>query len=915
MRSSVVVLTASLALFALAPAAPAQEVGPEVSPSVPEKVIVTGSGIKRIAGETALPMQIITRDDIQRTGMTTTTELLNAISAATSAGNTNPASAMYSGNEMTGASLRGLGYQRTLILLNGRRVANNALDGGGVDLETIPLSAIERVEVLEDGASAIYGADAIGGVINFILKSNYQGVEVGLYSGETQRGGGDGQHIHLSAGAGDLASDRYNFFITAEASDDAALHANQRPYTDTTLLPPIYGPGRYSNLSTFPFPGNAYTSYGPGAMNFAIANIGSPYCTAPHLYPSPGGEGGCLYDYGFWGDVIPVEQKFSAVSRISYRLENDSELFIESSFSRNRYTLVTSPTYAQGESSTAEGSFPGQVPFVILPTSPYYPRAFAEQYGVNGQPISFVSRLSELGPGVTVTANDQARIVLGADGSLDGWDYNSALNLNRADSSEYFMKGIVDTDAFYQLALSGAYNPFGPQSPAGLAALKSTQWSGQTRAAVSDIEALDLKLSRDLVQLPAGPLALAIGAEAREESLYQQYSSHYENGWLLDYGGAGAPADPPSRTVRSLSAEIDVPIMTRLDLDLSVRDDDYSSFGNTANPKASLKWQPIEQLLLRGSYGTGFRAPNLVDLGTPRSIMAGYPFSDPVRCPNGIPVAGANPSYDCNDSFLNAKYGNPNLQPEKSRQGTLGFVYEPTKQLSVGVNYFHIDLTNVIQINGLPESLAFNPATASQYSYLLVRGPINPLFPNLPGEILYVNTPSINQGEWDLAGEDLDASYRWPSSCGNFTVKINGTYFQTFNVSQIDGPMIGTVGQKNQQGDGVVNRWHHYLSLDWERGPWDTTLAQTFWSGYRDENSYASLGSPLPGYPRVSSYALYDLTTQYKWSKQLTVSTGIRNLLDTSPPFTNNYEGDNFDPSYADLRGRMFWISATYSFL
>jgi iron complex outermembrane receptor protein len=891
-----------------------------------EKVEVTGSSIKRIAGETALPVQVIGRADIQRTGATTTAELLSTVAAASSAGGTNPASSMVSGNAMAGASLRGLGYQRTLVLLNGRRVANNAFDGGGVDLETIPLTAVERVEVLTDGASAVYGADAVGGVINFILIKDYQGVEGTAYASTSQHGGAAERRATLTGGHGDLAADGYNMFLTMDYRKDDALHAASRPYTSSWGLPAIYGSNRYYWLSQFSSPGTAYYGYtdAQGNPQTAIGNISNPDCSGKGNYPSTTGDGTCLYDTGAEGDTIPIQEKFATIGKINLKLSDEQTLFLEASLARNRYTIVGTSTSAQGESQSAEDNpalaglqaFPGsQTPFVILPNSPYYPAAFASQYGSGTQAVSFTSRLLELGPTATVTANDQERLVLGTSGTWHDWDYDAAMNLNRAHSNERFFSGVVDTEAFYNLALSGLYNPFGPQSAQGLQALRATQWIGKDREATGTVKSIDLHLSKEIAQLPAGPLALALGAEERIETLTQWYQAEYAQGWLLNWGGAGLPASGLSRHITAFSAEADIPLARKLNANLSVRNDHYSDFGSTTNPKFSLKWQPAASLLLRGSYGSGFRAPNLVDVGTPLTMAWGGVFSDPVRCPGGVPVAGANPQYDCANNFTQAKFGNPALKPEKSIQSNLGFVYEPNKQFSAAFSYFRINLGNVIQVNGLPESLAFDPATAAQYAGMLVRFPATP-GSSLPGSINYVNTPTLNAGEWRLRGSDIDATYHFdPTAWGRFTVKLSGTYFQNFDILTPGNPAWqGTVGTKNQQGIGVINRWHHYLSLNWQRDAWDVTLGQTYWSGYQDENAYGFFGSNLPGSPQVRSYTLYDLSASYKHGAHLSFNAGIRNLFDTAPPFTNNQEGAGFDPSYAQLAGRTFWVSATYSF-
>jgi len=878
----------------------------------PAKVYITGSSVKHIQGETSLPVQILTRQDIDRTGATTTTELLSSISAASSSGSTNPASNTLGTTMLSGASLRGLGYQRTLVLLNGRRVANNAFNGGGVDLETIPLSAIDRVEVLEDGASAVYGADAVGGVINFILKKDFQGIEATVYGTGTQHGGAAGSRASVTMGTGDLVNDNFNVFVTLNASHDNSLNYASRPQLATILMPASFGGlnangyGRYNNLVGESNPGNAYSLDGT-----VIGNPSDPNCNAPHNYPNS--DGSCLYDYGLFGQILPATDKYALVSRMTFKTDNETEYFVETSLSRNSYVYGNYPSFAEGNNTSPDGTFPGFTPFQVYPGQPFYPDQFAANNGLSGQPIGFQSSINELGATVAQAINEQYRLVIGTTGTAFGWDYDTGLNLNHAYSASYFLSGALDTQKFYNLTLAGLYNPFGPQTAAGLAALQATQFSGNLARANSNVQSWDLKLSKSLFKLPAGTVDVAIGTEIRRESLNQDYSPEWANGYVMNYGGTGGAATPAARLVKSLSLEADVPILKNLEADLSVRDDHYSTFGNTVNPKISAKWQPVPTLMLRGSWGTGFRAPTLVDTSTPPTYTnASQSYSDPIRCPGGNPVPGANPIADCNTIYQQLIAGNANLQPEKSRQSTLGIMFEPSKNLTVGANYFHIDIKNVIQTSGLPAQLAFDPATSAEYASMLVRFPST--VPGLPGSINYINTPSINEGNWDLSGVDLTAEFVFPESdLGRFSLKSNGTYYQKFNITEITLGTIGVAGQDNPLGLGAFPRWHQYAALNWVSGNLDVTFDTTFWSGYTDYNSYAYYGLTTPGNPHVASYTLFDLTAQYKVTKNLGLSGGIKNLFDRSPPYTDSYS-NGWNPGIADPRLRSFWASATYSF-
>ncbi|TDK60444.1 TonB-dependent receptor [Sapientia aquatica] len=876
------------------------------SRDAPQKVYITGSSVKQIAGETSLPVQILTKKDIEHTGATTAAELLNAVSSSSNAGAYSPTTSMYGGDAQSSPSLRGLGAERTLVLLNGRRVANNAFSGSGVDIDTIPISALERVEILKDGASAIYGADAVAGVINFILKKDFHGVEATVYGDASQHGGASGSSATLSGGIGDLTDDKYNVFASVDLRQNQPLNAAARSYTSSQLLPANYGPAAGKLL--FPnyvgYPGRAYTASG------AWGNPTDPNCTQPNQYSD--GYGGCNYNFATLGYVLPKDKKISAISKLTYRPNGETEFYVEAGLSQNTYRLVSTPTFTIGENNTAAGNFPGRTAFTLSPGNPFYPTQWATDQGVNGEPIGFQSSLNELGASVIETTNKQARIVAGINGTIAGWDYDTAFQFNRAASKQIFLGDMIYTAKFYDLVQSGHYNPFGLQTPGDLALLKATQFNGEFKNAFAITKTWDGRISRPLFKLPAGSVDVALGAQLMDERLSQIYSPELTTGQLMNWGGAAPPANPKPVTVKSLSAEANIPVLKSLELNVSARDDSYSNFGNTLNPKVSFLWKPVaEVLIVRGSWGTGFRAPTLSDIGTPATF--GYnsqPIPDPVRCPGNVAQVAATSAYDCTTPYQSLLYGNPDLQPEKSRQSTIGFVFEPIKEFSLGVNMFQINLRNVISVGGLPTNLAFDPATASQYSFLLVRDPATATA-TLPGEILYVKNPSLNIGRWNSRGSDLDMHYGIPSTqLGNFSVDLHGTYAEKFDQSLGITPTTSSVGVS-----GGVSRWQHYLTLNWVKDGWDVTFAQNFKSGYRDENSYSGFYNlTIPGYPRISSYTLYDLTAAYTVTKKWQIGGGIKNAFDHAPPFTNTYSGYGYDPRYADLRGRTFWMSTTYSF-
>ncbi len=351
----------------------------------------------------------------------------------------------------------------------------------------------------------------------------------------------------------------------------------------------------------------------------------------------------------------------------------------------------------------------------------------------------------------------------------------------------------------------------------------------------------------------------------------------------------------------SLFVEAIVPIAKTVEAQLAARYDHYSDFGGTTNPKVALRWQPLPTLLLRSSWGTGFRAPTLYDVYTPQQRWTiDEPHNDPVRCP----VTGS--PQDCAALFPTASGGNPDLKPETSEQFNAGVVWEAAKGLSVAVDYWKINKRDYI--GQLDEYAIFN-----NFAYYeptnIVRGPVDPAYPNLPGPIQTVLLLNQNLGNVRTSGFDVDVSWRGPvTSFGRFGFGLNGTYISVWKIQPEGSTYVSGVGGPPTVA-GPIPRWRHYASLNWDYGPWGATLAQTYQSGYEDANN-----TDLPRPPRsVSPYDIWDIQGRYAGFKNTTIVLGIKNLMDRAPPFTNVAPA-GWDPIYADPRGRMFYAQLTYAF-
>jgi iron complex outermembrane receptor protein len=358
---------------------------------------------------------------------------------------------------------------------------------------------------------------------------------------------------------------------------------------------------------------------------------------------------------------------------------------------------------------------------------------------------------------------------------------------------------------------------------------------------------------------------------------------------------------------------MNVPIVQNLEGDVAVRYDHYSDFGSTTNPKFSVRWQPMRQLLLRGSWGTGFLAPTLYQLwnpNTPGLSQAGV--SDPLRCPDpNAPEAANNP--DCNTQYTVTFGGNPNLKPERARQTTLGFVLEPVSGTSLGIDWFNMDLKDLVS-NGIPIATILSPNLGGQYASYVTRAascPPSQFVSNAPCPITAIDQRFVNLGEVKITGLDIDARYRSPAmSWGRITASLNGSYYIKYDVEQPDGSFAGFVSNNYAAvATGVTPRWKHYATLTWAYGPWATTVAQTFQSSYIDV-----LLDPNGNTRRVSSMSLWDLQGSYSGFKNWTFTLGVKNLFDTNPPLTNQnltFQA-GYDPSYYDPRARFIYARVTY---
>ena len=925
-------LAHAVSLICIALPVAAQDAAPEKKdPTKLEKIEVTGSSIKRVQDEGSSPIQVLKAQDLVKLGITSAEQLLANISAngngidglVTNQGSDflNSAGKKGPNNGASGASLRGLGSEYTLVLLNGRRVATHALNGSSVDLNSIPLAAIDRVEILKDGASAIYGTDAIGGVINFILKRDYKGFEATAFGDVTEHGDGNIFRASLLGGFGDLATDRFNVMTSLTYDTNDRLRGKQRDFhngyqpdrglaPDTTGTPfANIGQARGTALgSRFALPGNTQTY---NRVN--LLALQGQCTTISDMSPYRGDITGfnnnnqaCAYDYGKqWSLLQPIDRT-NLISRGSLAISPDHTAFVEVVASRNKSAVEYTPIQITNQNYPA---------FIKDPNgnnirSPYYQDLTGLVPGFNNQLAERIRwRCLECGPRQQDTTTDAFRVLAGLEGNLSGWDYKFGLSSSESKATTLLGDGNMLRVDINAALSSGIINPFllpgQSQTQQAQDAINAAKAKGLSLyGGKATVKQFDGSVSKELVALPAGPLAIAVGLDVRTENYRFNQSQDTQPAIL----GVSAPStlEKVTRDIKAVYGELQVPIVKNLDLQLAVRHDRYSDVGSTTNPKVAAKWQLLPQLGFRSSYSTGFHAPDFNSLyGGAATGQFNSDINDPILCPTGKEPRG------CGIRPEIIGVSNTNLKPEKSKQWSAGVLLQPAPWFSASVDFWQIDLTD--RIGAISGQLLVS--RYAQYAQYVTR--------NADGDIESITSPTFNLGGDKTRGADVNLTGNWKTDLGQFVTTVDGTYTSSFKsrFSEAD-PYTELVGKFGDTTNGfnLHVRWKHAANITWAQGPWSTTFSQNYTGSYQAERDGFGSGFTAAGAPdRIKSYTLYNLTGTYTGIKNLSITAGIKNLFDTKPSFSNhnvdNVAGAGWDGRVGDPRLRSFILRLNYKFL
>jgi iron complex outermembrane receptor protein len=936
----------AIGLTILALPSPAQEVAPKPVP----RVEITGSNIRRSEAETASSVITVNRADIERSGKATVAELLQTLavdnqgSVPTTFGNGFAAGA-------SGISLRGLGAASTLVLLNGRRMAPYGLADDGqkqfTDLNVIPTDAVERVEVLKDGASAIYGSDAIAGVVNIILRRDFQGNTVRVSRGASNDWDGKRTNVAFTKGVGSLDTDRYNVLFSIEYkkfdeiwyrdradrewigrndlrrwgySADQALGGTGAILPGTgTAGNAINGnvrnpadPTNYYNRGNLAGPGFTRTFPGAACSNFTSHPQGDP-------------GGGCLIDASLqYNQIEPKQENLSFFLRGTLQLNPSTQLYSEFNWYTSQTDTATTPS-----SVSASVGFPGgPVNNAVVqiganhPDNPYFGTAARIRYLAAG-----------VGPRKSNIDSNFLRWLGGAKGTNYGWDWDSSLlfSHNHVNNTQ---NGFLQRDVAFALLNPTPANiaTAATNSPAYAALPVGTVWriaenaglnSPALYAALSPsiankantkVGQIDFKATREFSGIPwlAGNLGLALGTEFRHEMTELMPTRGTERGNII---GLGYSAYSGARNVFALYGEGLAPLPFNVEASAALRYDHFTDVGSSYTPKFGLKWTPVRQFALRGTFARGFRAPSPAENGV-GGLAAFSTAADPVRCALGVTNA-CNPA-----SVALITSPNPNLSPERSKSYTLGVIWDPLPRTSVSVDYWKIKRKNEINQEQVDAAIAAGSVARDPGS---VSG-----IPGDPGQITAVLTRYVNSAQSKVRGLDVDARYnhRLPDTWGNATFDVKYTRIFEWLRTEQDGTsreFAGTHGNCDVTNCTGTPADRVNMRFGWDRNNlrvsanvnYRGVLENRFFRG--DPSGCAvtfASGADAPNGCELASFTTVDLVVRWKPQQRWELFGSVQNLFDKIAPLDPlTYGAQAYNPlDYEGARGRYFTLGARYSF-
>lgn len=857
-----------------------------------EEITVTGTHIR---GQLPVGAHVLTidRQTIEQTGLSTIADVIQRLPQALGTGpnldtSSIPVNVADDANHNPGLgssiNIRGVGPDSTLTLINGRRVASSGRLGGFVDISMVPLTAVERIEILADGASALYGSDAIGGVVNVILRDDYEGAETRVRYGTVTSGSRDdiqfSQALGSSWGSG-------NMILAYEYRDRHALLNSERAYAANSDLTSLGGDD--FDLQDFANPGTILSLV--NFQTYAIPEGQDGTSLTPADFVGLAGTHNDLNRWGAGTTLLPDTKRHSLFAAISQRLSKSVELFSEVRYTRREFDFRA---LSAGNILTV----PSTNPFFVDPT------------GTGASSILvFYSFVEEFGADKTSGKKDALNLTLGSKFALfDDWQLElygtydeQQVNTLRTNAPHLptVAAALADPDP------ATAFNPFADGANSNPATIAMIGTAFNTEAIESDLWEVNATADGTLLVVPGGEVKVAVGLDYREETLNREQLI------LTTTPEPRSLVSPPfGREIFAAFAEVSIPIFGEgnrrpglhgLDLSIAGRFEEYSDFGTTTNPRVGLSWAPSNALTLRATYSESFRAPLLTELRDDNLNALALTGEDP-GVPSGI-----------SDKLL-ISGGNPFLKPETAKTWSAGFDLTPDSMpgFRLGVTYFSIDIDD--RIAEPDSSSAGILADPEQYAEIITRNPDPSVvqswfdqadtqadFRNPPGALIdvIVDTRLNNVSVSEIRGIDLIASYDFETNFGTFGLYSNSSYFSDYREAFTStAPFVETLDTLNNQVDFRARN-----SVSWRHNGFAAYLYVNYVSGYTDDISTPNREiDPWTTADLNFSYTMSDNASS--WLRGVKTSLIVRNLFDEDPPFVNNPVGVGFDPANASSLGR-----------
>jgi iron complex outermembrane receptor protein len=936
-------LVVALPVWLIHGAALAQEAP---SPQV-QTVTVTGSNVRRTDSETPSPVQVLTSQEIKDSGYTSIADVLHNITANNMGSLSQSAPSAFAAGG-SGIALRGLTVGATLVLIDGHRMASYPMPDDGerdfVDISSIPMDAIERIEVLKDGASAVYGSDAIAGVVNVILKKSFTGLTMSAETGASSHGDGATQHASLMTGWGNLDSDGQNAWLAIEARHANAILLKNRPYLARTDWTP-YGGANLTQGTASGATSGASSGAGSGTGYLVDANGNSTDYYAGCTQAQAAADQ-CGYSNPYT-TLSPSTTNLDMMARYTKNLAGGWQTNFQGSILRSEAHQVGlyNNAAATGVGSGGNGgginlfhfgpgsaptpAFPGDFPFVLTVPANY-------PGNTTGATASLVDDFRDIGPLEQTVVSTSYRAVAELAGSIGDWDVNGSVGYTRVATTASFYH-YIDFPALQDALDSGSYLVGGTNSASELA----TVAPGASSTSTNDLIFASVRAGNTLAELKGGPLGLSVGADFTHRQLHELFPPSFVNG---DQAIGIYSFAEGKQTVSAAYAELVAPVTKQLELDVAGRVDHYDTTGTSATPKAGFKFTPVQEFTLRGTFSKGFRAPNPAEVGNAGST-SGYVGNlyDPLYCPNG-PASSSNPNGGpvanlpagmldpCHIALQELQLSAPHLKPEKSTSFTIGTIFEPNKTYSATLDYYHITIRDQIISVGQLGQIGLNDAAALGTT----------IYRDSSQNILYDTYPFINANTTTTSGVDLDVLGKYDlHEAGRLKAEVQVSYMLQYDLTAqgVTYHLAGTHGPAFVSEDTGTPRTRGAFTLTWTKGPFEIAGTVNYISHFSVTDPSEGLSTcaealanvfPSGNVPsqfcHVGSFTELNVVARYDWNKHLQVHAGVTNLLDKKAPYDlqtfgapgNGAEqgGAPYNPSYHQdgAVGPMITVGATYTF-